>query len=422
MDGVSMDVRLAVAFARRVQGEAVDVTAVSARLGVSRETFYVYERRFRLEGLAGLVARSRAPRSHPNVTPPEVEEQIVVWHQRLATEGLDGGARSVWARMRRGGQPCPSARTVHRVLARRGLTRVQPQKRPRASYRRFRAASPNGIWQLDGMATRLADGTPQVVLRVLDDHSRKAMASLVSATETTEAAWACLAAAIERHGPPAMFLSDNALAFNGSRRGVEVVVERRLRELGVAVVPASAHHPQTCGKAEREHQTFQRWLAAQPDPDTPEQLQRLCQAYDLIYNERPHQQLGDGTLTPDEVYTASAKALPAPGPLPAAPRATRVKVSARGEIGVGGGIRVQLGRGWQGAVLDVVRDGNSVAVFHHQELVESRIIDPTRRYQPNQRPRGGPRHHRHAGAPPAPPPQRGGVKVERPQRSEDERP
>lgn len=275
-----MDTRLAIAMARRVGGERVNVSALVTELGISRETFYLYERRFKREGLAGLVPRSRAPHRHPNQTAVEVEDQIECWWHKLKGEGLDHGARSIWARMRRGGQDPPHPRTVHRVLVRRGLAEVEPQKRPRKSFRRFAAAQPNGMWQIDGMETRLADGSPRVVIRVLDDHSRKVMASVVADTENARAAWSCLDKAIARHGPPAVFLSDNGLAFNGSRKGKQVLVERNLRARGVAVVAASARHPQTCGKAEREHQTFQRWLAAQPAPTTPQQLQRLCEAYE----------------------------------------------------------------------------------------------------------------------------------------------
>jgi len=381
-----MDTRLAIAFARRVDGERLNVTALVAELGISRQTFYVYERRFAKEGLSGLVARSRAPQRHPNQVSVQVEDRIEAWWHKLRGGGLDHGARSIWARMCRQGEDPPSARTVHRVLVRRGLARVEPQKRPRASFRRFTAAQPNGIWQIDGLHLQLVDGTPAVVLRILDDHSRKIMASHVAGGEDGPSAWACVTKAIARHGAPAMFLSDNALGFNGTRKGKLVLLEKNLRALGVSVVAASARHPQTCGKAEREHQTFQRWLAAQPAPTSSEHLQRLCEVYEAIYNhDRPHQGLGDGTLTPHEVYQAGPKAVPAPGPLAHPPRITRVKVTSRGEVSIGSRIRVQVGRGWEGTFLDVIRDGNVVALFHDHELIDTRIIDPTRRYQPNKK-------------------------------------
>jgi transposase InsO family protein len=388
-EAVSMDVRLAVALARRVD-EQLEVSAFCGEIGIKRERFYVYERRYREEGLTGLLPRSRAPHHHPNQTPEEVADRVVAWRAKLAEEGLDNGARSIWAWMSRAGERPPHPRTVHRLLVRRGQVTPQPKKRPRSSYRRFAAAQPNGIWQLDGMEWPLADGTPRVIMQVIDDHSRKVLASLVADAETGAAAWAVLERAIASHGVPAMFLSDNSLAFNGSRRQVLVAVERRLRDLGVAVVAASEHHPQTCGKAEREHQTLTRWLKAHPTAESTAELMQLVDIYDTIYNQqRPHQASPDGRATPGEMYDATAKAVPATGPRPTRPRISQVRVSARGEVPVGP-IRVQVGRGWEGARVTVIRDGNSVAIFHRRQLVDQRIIDPTRRYQPNgKKPPGG---------------------------------
>lgn len=384
MDGtVSMDTRLAIAMAGQVKGQRLNVTALADELGVSRQTVYVYRRRFQAEGPPGLLDRSRAPLQHPNQTPVQVEDLIEAWWDKLSGEGLDNGARSIWAWMIRHGDQPPSARTVHRVLVRRGLAQPSPRKRPRSSYRRFSAACPNEIWQIDGMEVELAGRVKQVVIRVLDDHSRKILADQVADSETSTAAWACVQAAIDRFGPPAMFLSDNGLAFNGSRKGLLVLVEQNLRALGVSVVSSSARHPQTCGKAEREHRTFRRWLASQPPAATSEELQRQCDTYAAIYNQqRPHQALGDGTVTPDEAYAATAKAVPADQPLITPPRISRVKVSACGEVPVGGRIRIQIGRSWKGALIDVIRDGNMVALFHDRELIHTRRIDPTRRYQP----------------------------------------
>jgi transposase-like protein len=386
---VSMDTRMALAFARRVESQ-INVTELCAHIGVSRQTFYEYEGRFLGEGLAGLLPRSRAPHQHPNQTPDAMGDAIEAWRTKLAEEGLDHGARSIWARMARAGQDPPHPRTVHRVLVRRGLIEPQPQKRPRSTFKRFAATAPNGIWQIDGMEWKLADGRKQVLVRVLDDHSRKSLGTVVADHEDTAAAWAALTKAMTTHGVPAMFLSDNSLAFNGSRKQRLVLVERNLRDLGVAVVASSARHPQTCGKAEREHQTMQRWLRAHPAAESAAELQRLIDIYDLIYNdERPHQASPKGLMTPSEVYAATPKAGPADHPLPTEPKISQAKVTARGELSVGP-LRIQVGRGWEGVQLIAVRDGNSVAIFHRHHLVDHRIIDPTRRYQPNGRkPPGG---------------------------------
>jgi len=424
---VAMEVRLAVALARRVD-EKVSVTDLCEELEISRQTFYVYARRYAEEGLAGLVPRSRAALSHPNQLASEVEDTLVAKRLELVGQGLDGGARSVWAWMTRAGGHPPSVRTIHRVFVRQGLVVPQPQKRPRKSCRRFEAAAPNGCWQLDGMDWTLADETPVKILRTIDDHSRKVFRSVVARSESAEAAWSCVQAAIAKFGPPAMLLSDNSLAFNGKRRNIEVAMQKRMRVLGVAQVAASVAHPGTCGKNEREHQTLQRWLKAHPRPETIADLQGLVDAYDEVYNtQRPHQGLG-GLATPDERYGASTKATAADHPLDTEPEyLNEVKVSGRGSVSAGPHTEVQIGREWEGVLVEVARHGNHVAVFHQGQLVHSTAIDPTRRYQPSGRPggrpKGGqPRPRIQPGPQPPPPPKRGGVKVQRPQRSEDERP
>ena len=195
-------------------------------------------------------------------------DAVVAKRQELLDQGLDGGAASVWGWMTRAGAGPPSIRTIHRIFVRRGLVVAQPQKRPRSSSRRFESAVPNGCWQIDGMDWALADKTPVKVIRALDDHARKVFRSVVAASESAEAAWACLNAAIEEFGAPAVLLSDNSLAFTGKRRNVEVALQKRLRQLGVAQVASSINHPGTCGKAEREHQTLQKWLRAHPPAET----------------------------------------------------------------------------------------------------------------------------------------------------------
>jgi len=388
---VAMEIRLAVAMARRVD-EKVSVTDLCEELGISRQTFYVYARRYSAEGLSGLLPRSRAARSHPNQVCGDVEDAVVAKRKELLGQGLDGGARSVWAWMTRAGAGPPSARTIHRIFVRRGLVVPQPQKRPRRSCRRFEAAAPNGCWQIDGMDWALADGTAVKVIRASDDHSRKVFRAVVAASESAEAAWSCVQAAIVEFGPPAMLLSDNSLAFNGTRRKVEVAMQKRLRQLGVAQVAASISHPGTCGKNEREHQTLQKWLRAHPPAATIADLQRLIDGYDEIYNtQRPHQGLG-GLATPDERYAATAKATAADHPLDEPGHIAQVKVSSRGSVSAGHhNTQVQIGREWEGAIVDVARHGNHVAVFHRGQLIHSTAIDPTRRYQPSGRPGGRPK-------------------------------
>jgi transposase InsO family protein len=386
-----MEVRLAVAAFAMVDDGSANVTRVCQELGITRDTYYRYRRRFEESGWVGLLPLSSRPKNSPGQTPPEMVALIVQKRAKLLKDGWDAGARSIHYRLLRDGvSDVPSARTVHRVLVREGLVAPEPAKRPRSSYRRFESAAPNGCWQLDGTEWALADGTPATILRVNDDHSRMILSSLACDVENSINAWTCLETAIDRHGPPAMLLTDGGTAFSHHRqRGGIGDVEARMHAMGVNHVVASPYHPQTCGKKERDWQPLKKWLAAQPAARTIAELQRLLDAYDALFNtDRPHQAL-DGQ-TPQERYTATPKALPASEPVTRC-QITHPKVGSNGAVSLGNNYLLSIGRAWAGARVTVVRDGLSVVVLHDQTILTRHQIDPARRFQRSGRPQGRPR-------------------------------
>lgn len=383
-----MDVRIAIAAFEEVDDGSMSVSEVCRRLGISRDTFYRYRSRREADGFAGLLPRSTRPRSSPNQTPPGVVEAILEQRARLMAQGWDHGARSIHARLQRAGVAVPSARTVHRVLVREGLIEPAPAKRPRSSFKRFENPSPNGCWQLDGTEWVLANGERVCILRLIDDHSRLILASRAAPAENTIEAWALMETALARHGRPVMLLSDGGSAFTSRRTtGGVSVFEQHLRDQGINPVVSSPRHPQTCGKKERDWQPLKRWLAAQPSAKDLEELQRLLDAYDLLFNtDRPHQAL-DGA-TPAEQYVASAKAVPALGPLPAPVSHTDRRVGASGTVDLGNRFRIRLGHQWTGATVTVVRDDLEVAIVHEGQLIKRLTIDTTRLAQPSGLKRG----------------------------------
>jgi len=226
---------------------------------------------------------------------------------------------------------------------------------------------------------------------VVDDHSRKVMASRVAPSENLADTQACLLAAIARHGPPAMVLSDQGVALCG-KPGRAAQFRELLTGLGIAAVSASTRHPQTCGKNERSHRTLQLWLRCQPPARSLTALQAQVDAFAAAYNsDRPHQSIGGAT--PEERYTASAKAGPGGRLDQPTLTCTEMRVSARGEVKAGRH-SVQVGREWEGATVVVLHSGLNVAIFHNDTLVRQLTLDPTRRYQPSGRPRGRGPHRR----------------------------
>lgn len=361
---VSMETRLALAAHAVLEGSGLSVTGVCRQFGVSRGSYYMYKSRLEKDGLQGLLPRSSRPTSSPNRTGVEMVEALCLKHDELLGSGWDAGARSVhdWL-VRAGVEGVPSARTIHKILLSHGRASPTPTKRPRASYRRFEAMAPNGMWQLDGHETVLADGTKAVVLRFLDDHSRLVMASRAALGENGQDTWQCMVTAMNRYGKPAVVLCDNGVAFTARfrRGGGYCDFEVRLALIGVSMSNSSPGHPQTCGKKEREWQTLEKWLGARDRPETVADLQVLLETYDTLYNtQRPHQALGGGT--PQERYDASEKAVPDPSAVRSRVTLHHRKLSDTGGVDLPG-IRVNFGRRWAGMTISYVIDFRHAVFF-----------------------------------------------------------
>jgi transposase InsO family protein len=390
---VTMEQKLSAVFADVARGRAT-VTQVCAELGISRDTYYRYRRRFAADGLPGLQLRSRAPRTSPTRTDEPMTGLIVTARKELEREGWDNGAWSIHSRLLHDGvDQVPSARTIHRVLQRQGLVEPEPRKRPRSSYRRFVFPATDDCWQVDAFEHTLADAaaTVVVVFEILDDHSRYMVDSMAWPGETTEGAWTAMTRAIGRYGAPRMVLSDNGLAFTGrGRMSSQVLFEKNLARLGVKLINSRPLHPQTNGKNERAHQTAQRWLAAQPPAATLEDLQAQLERYRPAYNRRPHQ--GIDHHTPLQRRLAGTRPTP---PVPAEAITHNQVIEARasrrdGYLALQKTI-IPLGVEYAALPVTAFVTGDHALIFYREQLVRELIIDRTRKRQPPARPRPGTR-------------------------------
>jgi transposase InsO family protein len=365
-------------------GLPLPVARICRELGISRQTFYKYRRRWLAEGPAGLVERSRRPSRSPAQMSVALEDEIVRLRKVLP---LDNGAQTIAYHLARSGWSVPSVATIHRVLVRRGQVVAQPEKRPRSAWRRFVWPAPNACWQIDATMWVLADGREVWIMDIMDDHSRVLIAARVWPQETGDAAWDALAHGASEWGMPAHVLSDNGSSFTGRFfSGGEVDFERTLRKLGIGQILSSPAHPQTCGKLERSHQTTKRWLARQPRAGDEAELQAQLDEWRRFYNhDRPHKSLAGST--PYERWIASPPAGPG-DPIHERPDAQLRRV---GPTGVAAWKHYQLGIGfdWVGQnILILAHDRDHITVYGAHGLDRDITIDPTRRYQPSGRPAG----------------------------------
>lgn len=373
-----MDIRMAAALA----GQVDNVAAFCRDEQISRQTFYKFRRRFRDEGIDGLLDRSRRPLTSPGQASLEIEDIVVRRRKLLIEQGLDHGAQSiVWSLQRDGIHAVPSPSTVWQILTRRGAITPQPQKRPKSATKRFCFARPNECWQSDWTGWSLADGSAVAIAGSLDDHSRYLVGLGAAAGDADgDLVWSVIMAGVDECGIPSMSLSDNGIIYTGRFHAHESAFEINLRALGVRTINSAPFHPQTCGKIERFWQTLKKWLNARDPAVTIDELNAMLEEFRSFYNHRrPHRALRGAT--PAEAFAAAAKARPANRPLPAP-----VLVSRHTVNDVSGNLyvppyRVNVGLRWAGHECVSIRDGDHIAIFSGHRLVRTLTADPTRRHQ-----------------------------------------
>lgn len=379
------------------------VTTFCAEHGISRKTFYLLRARAEALGPAAILEpRSRRPHTSPTQLPDDVQQHALQVRASLEQSGLDHGPISVHAKMKSMGMPAPSPASLSRIFRDTGVARSAPNKRPRASYRRFVYPAPNACWQLDATEYVLTGGRKCVIFQVLDDHSRLAISSHVASGETSAAAVHVIAKGIAARGVPQRLLTDNGIALNPSRRGIVGQLVDYVTRLGVQPVTGKPYKPTTQGKNERFHQTLFRYLDKQPLADTHDELQAQVDKFDEIYNtERPHQGL-PGHITPQQAWDATpiaepprpvVLATPTEAPASAAgaflPENTR-HVTTSGGVKVNG-VKFQIGSYHAGTLVVIVSDERNIAFYSvatGEFLIEYLWPAPGTTYVGNGKPRG----------------------------------
>ncbi|WP_254073240.1 IS481 family transposase [Acidisphaera sp. S103] len=276
-------------FVRLVEQGDISVAELCRRFAISRETGYVWLRRYRAEGEAGLRDRSSRPLTSPTRCAPEIESHIV----DLRGIRPSWGGRKLGQRLRDlGVTRVPAASTVTEVLRRHGL--LDPaESEQRTPPQRFERSAPNELWQMDFKGHIAMDRGRCHPLTVLDDHSRYSIGVIACANETEQTVKAHLTDLFRRHGLPVAMLADNGSPWGGSGATGYTAMEVWLMRVGIRLYHGRARHPQTQGKEERFHRTLTvELLQANRFADLIA-CQAAFDAFRRIYNtERPHEALG----------------------------------------------------------------------------------------------------------------------------------
>lgn len=291
---------------------------VCRRFGISRPTGYKWVERYEQEGVDGLREHSRAPQTHPNAVPQEVEDELETCREKHPNWGArkirtDLEEKEPWRHW-------PAASTIHEVLKRRGLIPKRKKRQHTPPYEEPFAAcdAPNAVWCIDFKGWfRTGDGQRCDPLTISDAHTRFLLKCQIVSRPDGAHVKAQMEVVFREYGLPCALRSDNGPPFAGvGLRGLSRLSVWWLR-LGITPERIAPGKPQQNGRHERMHRTLKQETATPPQDNLRSQ-QRAFDRFREEYNyDRPHEALGQ--RPPGSLYVASATSYPEYLPEPVYP-------------------------------------------------------------------------------------------------------
>jgi putative transposase len=295
-------------FVLEVRGGAYAKAALCRMYGISRPTGDKWLARYEAEGLGGLADDSRAPHTHPNQVPEEIERRVLAVRARFGT----WGPKKIRAYLERE-EPAawwPSRSAIAAILTRHGLAvpRKRRRRTPPFTDPFADCDGSNALWCLDFKGWFLTgDGVRCDPFTMTDAFSRYLLRCRAAAGRT-EVGQPLMEAAFREYGLPWAIRSDNGSPF--ASRGIGGLTRLSVWwiKLGIRVERIAPGHPEENGRHERMHRTLKA-ETARPPASTGRGQQERFDRFRTDYNEvRPHEALG--LRTPASVYRPSPRPYP----------------------------------------------------------------------------------------------------------------
>jgi transposase InsO family protein len=281
--------------------------ALCEQFEISRETGYVWIRRYRQDGAEGLLELNRAPMRHPNQTAAGIEQAVLALRQAHMT----WGPRKLKRILERDqpGRVWPAISTMGEIVKRAGLVVARKKRRRTEPYTEplAHAAESNHVWCADFKGWfKSGDGTRIDPLTITDACSRYLLRSQAVEKTDTERVRAIFEAAFREFGLPWWIRTDNGPPFASSAVGGLSRLAVWWIKLGIQPERIEAGHPEQNGRHERMHRTMK--LDLRPAEDWRGQQRELDRFRHDFNQVRPHEALD--MQTPASVYQPSPRAYP----------------------------------------------------------------------------------------------------------------
>ena len=277
--------------------------------GISKKTLNKFRRRFEAKGIDGLADQSRAPKSIPHKTPPEVEAVILAERNLHPTWGPKKLKDVIEKRDK---TTLPSVSTVGSVLVRHGVV-VKRSKRPTfvAKPSRLReAVEPNDLWCIDYKGQfRLGDRSYCYPLTITDQVARFILACEGMPAISDEEATEVCQDVFRTYGLPNAMRSDNGAPFASVGLAGLTKLSVYWTRLSIELERIRPAHPEENGRHERMHWTLKRETTRPARKNLLQQQERFDEFVDEFNCQRPHEALA--MKRPAEVYRPSQRRLPA---------------------------------------------------------------------------------------------------------------
>jgi len=287
----------------------------SLRRHVAAETMRGWLRAYRRGGFDALVPRVRADHGCARSIPPHVVDLLCQMKEdtpELSIPSLLKAARTQHPEVVTVEVKLPES-TVHRVLARRGLMKKQPDDPTSKDRRRFEHESAGDLWMSDVMyGPKIRDARHQrqtYLIAFIDDATRVVPFASFTFSEGAVTYLSVLEQAVRRRGIPKRLYVDNGSAFRSKQLAVVCA------KLGIALIHAKPYKPQGKGKMERWFRTVRMQFLPLLTPAELVSLDTMNRALSAWiegeYHHAPHRGLGDES--PADKWARSSEGVRMPG-------------------------------------------------------------------------------------------------------------